>query len=94
MKTFLTQDSINKEIDSKLEQATAINHQAQAFLSDGDMDNAHLFCDIAEELLNEAEKLKELRLVLFSYTPEPNQEWHFILGANRVDEMVVVVDLN
>ena len=94
MKTFLNKKDIDNEIDVKLEQATTINIQAQAFLSDGDFDNANLFCNIAEELLAEADELRELRLMLFAFCPDPIQEYHFIQGNNRVEEMVLVVDLN
>jgi hypothetical protein len=94
MKTFLNKKDIDNEIDAKLEQALIINKQAQAYLEDGDMDNAYLFCDIAEKLIDEAGELRELRLMLFSYTPTPTQEYHFIQGNNRVDEMVAVIDLN
>jgi len=91
---FLNKKDIDNEIDAKLEQALVINKQAQAFLNDGDMDNARLFCDMAEELNDEVNELQSLRRMLFAFSPISPQEYHFIQGSNRVSEMVVVVDLN
>lgn len=94
MKTFLTQESINKEIDNKLEQAIVLNKQAQWYLKEGETVKAILFCDLAEELVKQAEELKELRILLFEFSPLPIQEYHFIQGNGRVEEMVAIIDLN
>jgi len=94
MKTFLNKKDIDQEINTLLDQATVVNIQAQAYLSEGDLDNAMLFCGIAEELVEEAGELRKLKDILFVFSPLPVQEYHFIQGNNKVEEMVAVIDLN
>lgn len=94
MKTFLNKKDIDNEIDLLLNRAEIINNQASLYVEENDLVNANLFLDLADRLLEEVDELKELRKMLFAFCPEPIQEYHFIQGNNRVEEMVVVVDLN